>query len=198
VEKPAPAEHEILDLLRRRWSPHAFDARPVEADKLHRVLEAARWAMSSYNEQPWNYIIGTKDHPEDWQRLFDCLEEGNRAWAHTAPVLMLSVASLKFARNGTPNREAQHDVGAASAMMTIQATAEGLFVHQMAGFKMAQARQTFQIPDDHEPMAAIAMGYPGDINVLPENLKQRTLGPRVRKPLSQIVFRGKWGQVGVE
>jgi len=194
VEKPAPAEYEILDLLRRRWSPHAFDARPVEADKLHRVLEAARWAMSSFNGQPWSYILATRDQPEAWQRLFDCLVEGNKAWAHTAPVLMLSVAALKFEHNGKPNRLAQHDVGAASAMMTIQATAEGLFVHQMAGFDTERARQTFQIPEDHEPMAAIAMGYPGDINVLPEKLKERTLAPRVRKPLSQFVFRGKWGQ----
>ena len=194
MEKPAPAEYEILDLLRRRWSPHAFDARPVEADKLHRVLEAARWAMSSFNGQPWSYILATRDQPEEWQRLFDCLVEGNKAWAHTAPVLMLSVAALKFEHNGKPNRLAQHDVGAASAMMTIQATAEGLFVHQMAGFDTERARQTFQIPEDHEPMAAIAMGYPGDINVLPEKLKERTLAPRVRKPLSQFVFRGKWGQ----
>lgn len=198
MEKPAPADHEILDLLRRRWSPHAFDPRPVEADKLHRVFEAARWAMSSYNGQPWSYIVATKEQPAEWQRLFDCLVEGNRAWAHTAPVLMISVAALKFEHNGKPNRLAGHDVGAASAMMTIQAMGEGLFVHQMAGFEADRARETFQIPADHEPMAAIALGYPGDVNVLSENLKQRTLGPRVRKPLSQIVFGGKWGQAGVK
>jgi nitroreductase len=194
MEKPAPTDHEILDVLKRRWSPHAFAPRPVERDKLQRISEAARWAMSSNNEQPWSYIVATRESPEEWQRMFDCLVEGNQAWAKTAPVLAISVASLNFSHNGKPNRVAQHDVGAASAMLTIQATAEGLFVHQMAGFDVEKAKATYQIPANHEPVAAIAIGYAGDVGMLPEALQKRTLGLRSRKPISQFVFSGTWGR----
>jgi nitroreductase len=194
MDKPAPTQYPIHDLLARRWSPHAFDSRPVEPEKLHHLFEAARWAASSFNEQPWNYIIAIKQNPEEFQQMLECLVEGNRPWASTAPVLVISVASTKFARNGTPNCHAFHDTGAASAHLTMQATAEGLFVHQMAGFDAQKARRTYQIPEGYDPVAAMAIGYPGDINTLPEPLKQRTLSPRSRKPIDQFVFEGKWGQ----
>jgi nitroreductase len=194
MEKPADTRHPVHDLIRRRWSPLAFSDRPVEPEKLLSLLEAARWAAASFNEQPWAYIVATRDQPEEFDKLLGCLVEGNRTWAKNAPVLMLSVAKLAFDRNGQPNRHAWHDVGAASATLCLQATALGLFVHQMAGILPAQARAVYGIPEGWEPVAGLAVGYPGDPAALPENLKQRQNAPRSRKELGQFVFAEKWGQ----
>ena len=194
MEKLAPTAVPIHQLLRRRWSPHAFAARMVEADKLRRLLEAARWAPSSYNEQPWSFLVATKEDRPAYDRMLQCLVEGNREWAGTAPVLMISVASLAFSKNGKPNRHAFHDVGAAMADLTLQATSEGLFVHQMAGIEVEKIRTTYGIPATHEPVAGIALGYPGDIDALPDALKQRTLAARVRKPVAEFVFGDRWGE----
>ena len=184
---------ELLDLIQKRWSPVAFSPRPVEAEKLRLLLEAARWAPSSFNEQPWVYLVATKEDPENFARMLGCLLEGNRTWAQYAPVLMLSVAKLNFALNGKPNRHALHDVGAASAYLTVQATALGLFVHQMAGYNVEGARQEFSIPADYEPGAAMALGYLGDDAALPEKLRGRSAAARKRKPLDDFVFTGRWG-----
>ncbi len=194
MEKPANTDAPIHDLLRRRWSPRAFADRPVEPEKLRSLLEAARWAASSYNEQPWAYLVATRDTPEEFQRLLGVLVEGNIAWAKNAPVLMISVAQLNFAKNNQPNRHAFHDVGQASANLTTQAAALGLAVHQMAGFDAQKARQVFQIPEGWEPVAAMAIGYPGEPDSLPEKLRERETTPRTRKPVPQFAFTGRWGQ----
>lgn len=194
MEKPADAQYPILDLLRRRWSPRAFADRLVEPEKLRGLLEAARWAPSSYNEQPWSFLVATKDDPENFQRLLSCLVEGNQAWAQFAPVLMISVARLNFAQNGQPNRHAFHDVGLAAENLVIQAMALDLMVHQMAGFYPDKAREVFRIPPGYEPVAAIAVGYPGEPDRLPEKLRQRELAPRTRKMLREFVFGGEWGR----
>ncbi len=194
MEKSAQTEFPIDDLLRRRWSPRAFSDRPVEPEKLRCLLEAARWAPSSYNEQPWAYLVATREDPEEYARMLSVLVEGNIAWAQRAPVLMLSLARLNFERNGRPNRHAFHDVGQATANLVTQATALGLFVHQMAGFHAEKARELFSIPEGWEPVAAIALGYPGDPESLPEPLRERELAPRTRKPLEQFAFAGRWGQ----
>jgi nitroreductase len=167
----------------------------VEPEKLRSVLEAARWAASSYNEQPWSFIVATSDNKAEFDRLLSCLAEGNQEWARNAPILMLSVAKLNFERNGVENRHAFHDVGAASAELAIQATANGLFIHQMAGFDVPLAQQTYSIPDGYEPVAAIALGYLGDPTTLSERLQQRENAPRTRKPLERFVFSGSWNQV---
>lgn len=185
----------LHELIEKRWSPVAFSPRPVEPEKLRSVLEAARWAASSFNEQPWVYLVATKDDAENFQRLLVCLVEGNQVWAKHAPVLMLSVAKLNFALNGSANRHALHDVGAASACLTIQATALGLHVHQMAGYDVERARKEFSIPAGFEPAAAMALGYIGDDSGLPEKLRARNKAARKRKPLSDFVFSGKWGEV---
>jgi len=130
IDKSAQTLYPIEDLLRQRWSPLAFSDRMVEPEKLRSVLEAARWAASSYNEQPWSFIVATKENQAEFERLLGCLAEGNQEWARNAPVLMLSVAQLKFERNGKDNRHAFHDVGAAAAELAIQATANGLFIHR--------------------------------------------------------------------
>jgi nitroreductase len=194
INKTSHTQYPVEELLRRRWSPVAFSDKPVEPEKLCTVLEAAAWAASSFNEQPWSFIIATKDNPDEFGRLLGCLAEGNQEWAKNAPVLMLSVAKLHFERNGKENRHAFHDVGAAAATLAIQATALGLFIHQMAGFDVAKAKEVYSIAEGYEPVAAIALGYLGDANTLSEQLQQRELASRSRKSLQQFVFSGKWNQ----
>ncbi len=193
-DKTSDTQYPIEESLRQRWSPLAFSDRPVEPEKLCSVLEAARWAASSYNEQPWSFIIATKDNSAEFERLLGCLAEGNQEWAKNAPVLMLSVAKLYFERNGVENRHAFHDLGAAAASLAIQATALGLFIHQMAGFDVPRAKEVYSIPDGYEPVAAIALGYLGDPQTLSERLQQREATGRTRKPLEQFVFSERWNQ----
>src|SRR5713226_10719095 len=186
MEKPAETEYPIADILRRRWSPRAFSDRFVEPEKLRSLFEAARWAASSFNEQPWNFIAATKQEPEEHARLLSCLVEGNQRWARLAPVLMVSVAKLNFEKTGKPNRHAFHDVGLAMGNMLVQATALGLFVHQMAGFSPEKVRELYSVPDGYEPVAGIAIGYPADVEVLPEPFREQELGSRSRHPISNF------------
>ena len=194
MEKPAPVDHPIEEILKRRWSPRAFSDRRVEHQKLQSLFEAARWAASSFNEQPWSFIVATKDNSEEYATLLSCLTEKNQQWAQLAPVLMVSVAKLTFEKNGKPNRHAFHDVGMAVANMIVQATAFGLYVHQMAGFSVEKVRETYSVPEGFEPVAAIAIGYPDDPNVLPEQFRQQEIGPRQRKPIVSFIFETKWGE----
>ena len=194
MEKPAETRYPIHDLLRRRWSPRAFSERRVEPDTLRSLLEAARWAPSSNNEQPWSFIVATKDDPVEFGRLLSCLVESNIQWAQHAPVLMVSVARLTFEDDGKPNRHAFHDVGLAVANLIVQATALGLVVHQMAGIFPDKIRELYGIPEGYEAVAGIALGYPGDPQSLPDGLRKRELAPRERKHVTEFVFSGRWGQ----
>lgn len=191
MDKPAPTQFPIHELLSRRWSPRAFDERPVEPEKLACLFEAARWAPSSNNAQPWRFIVGTKD-TSAYRRLFECLREGNQRWAQRAPVLILSVAKLTF-DDGSPNRHAYHDVGLAAENLVLQATAMGLASHQMAGYHPDKAKVEFGIPAEYESVAMIAIGYPGDLAVLNERLREREMRPRERSPVTDLVFAGAWG-----
>jgi nitroreductase len=184
----------VHDLIKERRSPLAYSDRSIEPDELRSLLEAARWAASSYNQQPWHFIVATKEDPEEFQRLLGCLVPANALWAGNAPVLMLSVAKLTFDANGAPNRHALHDVGQATANLALQATALGLAVHQMGGFDAVRAREEYSIPEGYEPVTAIAVGYPGDTENLPESLRARAKAPRVRRELEEFVFTGRWGQ----
>jgi len=194
MEKPAVTQYPIHDLLRKRWSPRAFSDRAVESDVMRSLLEAARWAPSSSNEQPWSFIVATRDNEAEHGRLVSCLVDGNVPWAQRAPVLMVSVARMSFEDEGKPNRHAFHDVGQAVADLSVQATALGLVVHQMAGFYPDKARELYGIPKEFEPVAALALGYPGDPESLPERLRKRELAPRERKPLTEFVFAERWGK----
>src|SRR5436190_16414859 len=151
TQKQATPAHPIHDLIARRWSPYAFADRPVSGDDLRSLFEAARWAASSYNEQPWAYVVATKADPDAFARLLSCLVEGNQAWAAAAPVLALGCTSLRFTLNGKPNAAAVHDLGLASASLTLEATARGLFVHQMIGILPDKARELYHIPEDAQP-----------------------------------------------
>jgi nitroreductase len=193
MQKPAITDSPVHELLKNRWSPRAFSERPVEPQALRSLFEAARWAPSSNNEQPWVYLVATKDDVENFAKMLGVLVEFNANWAKHAPVLALSVAHLKTNRDGKPNRVALHDVGSATAQLTFEANARGLLVHQMAGFDAEKARQTFAIPPDWEPVAAIAIGYPGNPESLPDKLRERELAPRTRKPVDEFVMTGSWG-----
>jgi nitroreductase len=191
--KTADPQHDILSVFAERWSPRAFADRRVEPKKIRRMLEAARWAMSSYNEQPWRYVVASRhENPDEYERLLRCMNEWNQEWAENAPVLMMSFYKETFSGNGDPNRCAPHDVGAASAALTFQATSMDLYVHQMAGILKDVARETYDVPDDFEPMAGLAVGYLGDPEMLGEGQRDSEEAPRSRKSLDQFVFGDTW------
>ncbi len=197
MNKPADTQHPVHDLIRQRWSPRAFSDRPVSPEALRQVFEAARWAASSFNEQPWSFIVATKDDPQAHQAALNCLTERNQQWARHAPVLILTVVSRNFAHNSQLNRCREHDLGLAAGNLSVQATALGLVVHQMGGVNLEQVRHTYQVPDTHEPFSAIAIGYPGgeaEIARLPEVFHEAEAAPRTRKPLDQMVFSSRFGQ----
>lgn len=192
MEKPAAAQYPIHDLIARRWSPRAFDPRAIEPEKLAILFEAARWAPSCNNAQPWRFLVARQEERELYERLFGCLVAGNQKWAHRAPVLLLSVAKLTF-NDGTPNRHAYHDVGLASENLVLQAAALGLAAHQMAGYHVEKVRAECAIPPDCDPIAMMALGYPGDPGLLDERLRRREMNPRERKPMAEFVF-AEWGR----
>lgn len=194
MQKPALTQYPVHDLIQRRWSPRAFADRAVPPEELCRLWEAARWAPSSANEQPWSFVVATKEAKADYHRLFSCLLPGNQLWAGQAPVLMLSVARLAFEEDQSPNRHAFHDVGMAVENLVVQAVSQNLFVHQMAGFEVEKARDLLNLPAGHEPVAMIALGYLGDPNTLPEKLRIREMASRTRKPLTEFVHAGRWGR----
>lgn len=192
MTKRAASTYPIHDLIAERWSPRAFADRSVDRELLESLFEAARWAPSCFNDQPWSFLVATRDEAEGFARLADCLVEGN-AWARRAPVLALSVARLDFERNGRPNRHALHDVGLAVGSLVLQAQALGLATHQMGGFDVERARTTLGVPERHEPVAMIAIGYRGDPASLPATLAERERAPRVRREASSFVFGARWG-----
>jgi nitroreductase len=186
MEKPAPTDKPIHDLIRRRWSPRAFSDRPVPREILATVFEAGRWAPSCYNEQPWRYLVATSDDAAGHARAKGVLSAGN-AWAHAAPVLVLSLAKMSFKHNGAPNPHAWHDVGAASAYIFLQATSMGLYMHEMAGFDRERAREAYAIPAGWEPVAMIAIGYEGSAESLTEKQRAAEKSERRRNPLAEMV-----------
>jgi nitroreductase len=193
MQKSAITDHPVHDFIQKRWSPRAFSDKRVPPEVLRSLFEAARLAASSYNDQPWSYLVATKDEPENHSKMLSVLMDMNAAWAKQAPVLAISVARRNLRHSGTPNPVALHDVGAANAQLTMEATSRGLVVHQMAGFHHDKARQAFGIPEGWDPVSAMAIGYPGDPEALPEKLRESELAPRTRKPLSEFVMSGHWG-----
>ncbi len=191
--KHAAPDHPILDILARRFSPYVFDPRPVGRDKLLSCLEAARWAASSYNEQPWSLLVSTREDEAEFQKMLGCLTEANQAWAKNAGVLMITVAAENFGKNNKPNRVCDHDIGLAMATFTVQATELGLAVHQMAGVDLNKARQVYGIPETHHPLTAVTLGYAGDPDSADnEQFAERDRAERTRKPLGEFVFAGRW------
>jgi nitroreductase len=194
LEKPALTGTPIHDILARRWSTRAFDAaRQVSREQLAALLEAARWAPSCNNVQPWRFLVWYKSaDPAAWAKAFDCLSPGNKGWAGNAPVLMLSCAADNFP-DGRPNRHAGHDAGMALLSVMLQAVAMGLAGHAMAGFNAEQARAGFAIPEGFTPMTMLAVGYQTGSDILAGSAKEKELAPRVRRPLGESFYAGHWG-----
>jgi nitroreductase len=186
-EKHGKSEVPVEDLFLRRWSPRAFADTPIDTDTLKAIFSAGQWAASSFNEQPWRFILGRKGDPV-WQRIFESLVPANQSWTRFAPVLFASFAKKTFGPNNAANRVAQHDVGAASAQISLEATARGLHTHGMAGFDPDKLATSFGVPDDFEAVACWALGYRDDPEKLNEQQKQMELSPRKRKALAEIVF----------
>jgi len=190
AKKPT-LDHPVHELVAARWSPSIWTDRPVARDDLRAVFEAVRWAASAFNEQPWRYLVATRDEPQEFERLLSCLMEPNRKWARHAPVLALAVVSLNHARNGQPNRTATHDLGLAAANLTVEAVARGLAVHQMGGILPERAREIYAIPEGFEAFTGLAVGYAG---APVGEFAERDLAPRTRRPQAEFVFTGGFGR----
>jgi nitroreductase len=193
--KIATPAHDVHELIRHRWSPRAFDAsRTIDRADLLRLFEAARWAPSSLNEQPWRFVVVQRESSESWRALLESLTPSNRAWAPAAPVLALTAVRLTLERNESPNPLAWYDAGQAVSLLTMQATAQGLSVRQMEGFDRELARQACGVPDGFDPIVVIAIGYAGDPDTLASD-KHKTAErqPRSRKALEHFVFEERWG-----
>jgi nitroreductase len=199
LEKPATTAVTIHELIQNRWSPRAFSAeKAVSREDLLALCEAARWAASSYNDQPWRFVVCDKfSDEENWQQALETLVPKNQLWAKNAPVLILAVAMKNFTHNGQPNRCAMYDTGAASASLCLQATALGLHTHQMGGFDADKARAVFNLPEDCSPMAMIAAGYQAEADVLEDEFKAAESAARSRAALQDRFFAGQWG-IGFE
>ena len=180
MRKSTNIDHPVSELIRNRKSIRAFATTPIEQDKINSLFEATRWAPSSTNEQPWLYMYATKDQPELWGKLFEPLNESNKLWAKDSPLIILSLARRNFTRFPGANAHAMYDLGAANSFLALQAVEIGLQVRQMAGFSAEKTRTNLNIPDDYEIGVFMAVGYPGDPDSLPENLKLREQAPRER------------------
>lgn len=192
--KKAQTDHPVHELIAARWSPYGYSDRAVPAEDLRSILEAARWAPSSYNEQPWSFLLATREDAAGFERMLSCLVEPNQAWARHAPVLMLGVTSLHFARNDKPNAAAFHDLGLAAGNLCLEAAARGVMVHQMIGILPERAEELYDVPDGQQVFTGLALGYPADPSTLDEKLRERDRAPRTRKALGEFVFAGKWGE----
>ena len=179
----------ILEAISNRRSPRAFAEREPTTAELASIFEAARWASSCFNEQPWRYIVARRSEGEIHAKALEGLNPFNRAWAAAAPVIGFSLARVEFG-NGKPNRHAWHDVGAATTQAAIQAASMGLVIHQMAGIEAEVVRAHFDVPEELEVVAGFALGWPGDPASLPEPLREREQAPRTRRPLSELLLRG--------
>jgi nitroreductase len=195
-QKPATTRVKIHDIIQARWSPRAFDPdKQVSHGDLLALLEAAHWAPSCFNDQPWRFIVCDKAADETgWQQAFSILAEKNKLWAKNVPVLILAVAMENFNHNGQPNRWAMYDTGAASVSLCLQATAMGMCVHQMGGFDAEKAREVFNLPSDCRPMAMMAVGYQADVEMLDDDFKETELAARSRAALNERFYAGQWGR----
>lgn len=192
--KSVVPDHPVHALVTARFSPYAWADRSVEEADLAALFEAARWAASSYNEQPWRFIVARREAPEAHARLLSTLVEGNQVWARSAPVLAIGLISTRFARNDKPNKAAHHDLGLAAGNLSFEATARGLAVHQMIGIEPDRVREVYAVPDEIEPLTALAIGYAGEPETLEEGLRERDLTARTRRPLNDFVFEERFGQ----
>lgn len=194
----ADAEFPIQEVLRSRYSPYVFEDRDIPLSDLRSIFEAARWAPSSFNEQPWRYIVAPKTSPDDFALLLSCLTESNQKWAKWAAVLGLAVTRTLYSLNAKPNRVALHDLGLATALLTFEAMSRGVYVHPMGGILPDRAREVYGVPPEFDVITGLALGYQVPPDRVPEEWKARELGPIKRRPQAETVFAQRWGQYGLQ
>ncbi len=187
IDRTAPTEHPVLDVLAGRWSPRAYDAQnSIDETKLATALEAARWSPSANNSQPWRFIVarrGTALHAQ----VVDSLMGFNQTWAGNAAALVVAIAETATA-DGTPITHAFYDLGQAVAHFSVQAHHDGLVVHQMSGFDASVVREFADLDERFVPATVFAVGEFGDVETLPEVLQEREVAPRVRRPIAETVI----------
>ena len=195
THKKADTSAPVLPLIARRWSPVGFDpTRLIDAATLRSILEAGRWAASSYNLQPWRFIVARRQDEAAFGKMLDLLREGNQTWAGKAAVLMICAAH-KHGRGDAINRHASHDLGQALAQMSLQALRFDIYTHQMAGFYPDKSREAYGIPEAYEPFTAAAFGYRvADASQLSDAHQQRDSSLRQRQPLPELVFGDAWSE----
>ncbi len=193
AENRAPAEHAIFDLAANRWSPRAFSDKAMSREDMLSLFEAARWAPSAFNAQPWRIIAAPRANAEAFAKMLDCLAPSNQVWAKNAQLLLVFAAEDNFSYNGKENRWSKHDCGIALENLLLEATALGMQAHPMAGFSVEAVRETYGLPADFDPIAAVAVGYQGSPEMLDDDLKARETAPRERNPIESFVFEEKWG-----
>lgn len=185
-----PTDYPVLNVIKQRYSAYQFADKPVEVEKLRSLFEAARWAASSYNEQPWRFLVATKDNPAAYGKAIGCLVEANQGWAQAAPVLVFTAIKHGFTHDDSPNPVALHDLGQAVASMALQAADLGLTIHQMAGIDPDKVASEYNLPEGFTSETAIAIGYPAadtDLNAAEARARQR-------KPFDDFVFGDDWGK----
>lgn len=193
TNKRANTDFPIHEILEKRWSPRAFDSKKIEREKLQRIFEAARWSPSASNEQPWRFIIGEQGDTT-YKKIFETLIEFNQLWVKTAPLAGIAIGRTHSLKSGLPAEWFKYDVGQSLAHLSFQATHEGLFVHQMAGFDRTKAQELFNIPEGFEALTAFAIGYPGDPNILHPNLQKIEVETRTREKTDTFVFSNAFGE----
>ena len=194
VDRYRRPDHPVETLIYHRWSPRSMSAEPLTKAEMLRLFEAARWAPSSFNEQPWRFVYAERDAPH-WPRFLELLSEGNRRWAGSAALLIVVVSRTTFERNGNPSRTHSYDTGAAWQNLALQGSRMGLVVHGMAGFDYARARDVLGIPEEYSVEAMIAVGRPAPANTLPESLREREM-PSGRKTVAEFAFCGVFSGAG--
>lgn len=195
--KKVQPDYAILPIFSQRFSPYAFSSKAVSTEDIRAVFEAARYAPSSYNEQPWRCIVATSSDKNEFDQLVNCLAEPNRPWAKRAPVLAIGLFNNNFKKNGKENKAAPHDLGIASAFLTVEATQRGLYVHQMIGIEADTIRKEYKVPDDVTPFTALAIGYlggPEDLKELPDGYAERDKNGRQRLAQDEFIFSSSFGQ----
>lgn len=192
--KKPDLENPVQEFVAKRWSPVSFDGRAIDRAELLSIFEAARWAPSAFNEQPWRYIVASREDGEAFEALLSCLVDSNRAWAEHASAVALGVTANTFARNGKTNAYARHDLGLASGQLCAEAAAREVQVHQMAGILPDKAREIYSIPENFEAVTALALGYPGENTELDESIRDRDQQARSRRPLGATLFGKSWDE----
>lgn len=193
MTKRAKTKYPIHEILELRWSPRAFNGKQFETEKLQRLFEAARWSPSASNEQPWSFVVG-RQGDNTFKKIFETLVEFNQLWVKTAPVAVIAIGRNNNQKNGTPNDWFKYDVGQSVAHLSFQASAEGLYVHQMAGFDRDKAKKLFDIPEGYEAITAFAIGEIGNPSILHPNLEKMEGAERVRKNLDEFIFSNTFGE----